>query len=179
LNGSSPHRSSRAAGLAEKLRAASEALIAIVERIEPERWVNVPGPGVWSPSKDAEHVADGAAYHQWIVRHTLGQKVPARPGIERKPVTARHSQREVVDLLRQRTEEGANLVGGLSDEQLDLLPRPPRARLRTLAQMIESVLIGHYDTHRKAIESKLHAPRSSSTLDSDSIAAGQRRQLNN
>jgi hypothetical protein len=158
LSGSSPNHSSRAGALVEQLGEACDALIAIVERIESERWVHVPKPGVWSPSKDAEHVAEGAAYHQWIVRLTIGEKVPARPGIERKLVTARLSQREVVDLLRQRTEEGANLVGGLSDEQLDLPPRPPRARLRTLAQMIESLLIGHYHTHREVIQSKLRAP---------------------
>jgi len=63
----------------------------------------------------------------------------------------------VVDLLRQRTEDGTHLVEGLSDEQLDLPPRPPRARLRTLAEMIESLLIGHYHTHREIIESKLRA----------------------
>jgi len=173
LNGSSADRSSRAVALVEQLREACDALIAIVERIEPERWVHVPKPGMWSPSKDAEHVAEGAAYHQWIVRLTLGQKVPARPGIERKLVTAQLSQREVVDLLRQRTEGGTHLVEGLSDEQLDLPPRPPRARLRTLAEMIERVLIGHYHTHRKVIESKLRAARSSPTLDFDRLATGR------
>ena len=143
--------------LVAQLRTAAEALIAIVERIDPERWLLVPGPGVWSPGKDAEHVAEGAAYHQWIVRLSLGQRVPARPAIERQRVTAQLSQREVVDLLRRRTEDSANLLRGLSEEQLDLPARPPRARPRTLAQMIEGVLIGHYDTHRQDIESKLRA----------------------
>ncbi len=73
-------------------------------------------------------------------------------------MTAQLSQREVVDLVRQRTEEGVNLVAGLSDEQLDLPPRPPRARLRTLEEMIEFHLIGHYHTHREVIESKLRGP---------------------
>jgi hypothetical protein len=52
------------------------------------------------------------------------------------------------------------LIAGLSDEQLQLPVRPPRARLRTLAQMIEDVLIGHYHAHRIAIEAKLRAQSS-------------------
>lgn len=152
-----PNNSSHAEALVAQLQRASEALITMVEQIDPERWPHIPGPGVWSPSKDAEHVADGAAYHQWLVRLSLGQQVPARPGIERKQLTAQRSQREVVDLLRQRTEDSANLVRGLSEAQLNLPARPPRARSRTLAQMIEGTLIGHYDTHRKEIASKLRA----------------------
>ena len=129
----------------------------LVERIEPERWMNVPKPGVWSPSKDAEHVADGAACHQWTVRLSLGQKVSARPHIERAQLTAQRSQREVVNLLRHRTNDSVGLIAGLSDEQLDLPVRPPRARSPTLAQMIEDVLIGHYHAHRTAIAAKLRA----------------------
>jgi hypothetical protein len=61
----------------------------------------------------------------------------------------------VVDLLRRRTEECAILVAELTDQQLDLPPRPPRARLHTLAELIDSVLIGHYRSHTQDIESKL------------------------
>jgi hypothetical protein len=64
----------------------------------------------------------------------------------------------VVNLLRQRTHDSVGLIAGLSDEQLDRGVRPPRARSPTLAQMIEEVLIGHYDAHRTAIEAKLRAP---------------------
>jgi hypothetical protein len=147
-----------AAGLAKRLRQVSEALISLVGSIEPEQWMNVPRPGVWSPGKEAEHVADGAGYHQWIVRLSLGQQVPARPHIERAQLTSQRSQRDVVDLLRQRTNDGVALIAGLSDEQLDLRVRPLRARSPTLAAMIGTVLIGHYDVHRAAIEAKLRAP---------------------
>jgi hypothetical protein len=133
----------------------AEALIALVERIDPEAWVCFPSPGVWSPGKDAEHVADGAALHQWIVRVTLGHKRLVRPGIERDQLTARLPQADVVELLRRRTEETASLVLGLSDAQLDLPVRPLQTRPRTLAQMIEDRLIGHYRTHHQEIESKL------------------------
>jgi hypothetical protein len=148
--------SPRARALVDQLRKAAEELIALVEDIDSVRWVHVPSAGVWSPSKDAEHVADGAAYHQWIVRRTIGDNVPAaRPRIERTLTTAQLPQREVVALLRRRVEEGSQLVQALTDEQLALPPRPPRARLRTLAELIESVLIGHVRTHYQDIESKL------------------------
>jgi hypothetical protein len=64
---------------------------------------------------------------------------------------------EVIDLLRQRTAESASLIHGLTDEQLELPAKPPKARPRTLAQMIEGQLIGHYRAHHADIESKLRA----------------------
>ena len=143
--------SSRATALVERLRQVSEALIGLVGAIESERWMNVPRPGVWSAGKEAEHVADGAAYHQWIVRCSLAQKVPARPRIERAQLTAQRSQRDVVDLLVQRTNDSVALIAGLSDEQLDLPVGPLRARSPTLAQMIANVLIGHYEVHHTEI----------------------------
>jgi hypothetical protein len=145
----------RAHALVEQLREASEALIAVVERIAPERWLDVPKPDVWSPGKDAEHVTDGARYHQWIVRTTLGQKVGPRPPVRREQMTAELSRSEVVALLRQRTEESASLIQGLTDEQLALPAKPPTTHPRTLAEMIEGQLINHYRGHRADIESKL------------------------
>jgi hypothetical protein len=150
-----PDQSSRAAALVERLRQVSEVLISLVGSIEPDRWMHVPRPGVWSPGKDAEHVADGAASHQWTIRFSLGHKVPAPPRIERSQLTAQRSQRDVVDLLRQRTNDSVALIAGLTEEELDLPVRPLRARSRTLAAMIERVLIGHYEVHRTEIEAKL------------------------
>jgi hypothetical protein len=150
-------RSSRAAALVERLREVAEALIGLVASIDAEQWTKLPGPGVWSPGKDAEHVADGAALHQWLIRVSLGQKAQARPKIERDELVPRRSQPDVADLLRARTDEGIALVGGLSDAQLDVPVRPPRAHLATVEQLIEAMLIGHYEGHRREIEAKLRA----------------------
>src|SRR5437762_8974454 len=80
----SPDRSSsRVTALVERLRQVSEALIGLVGAIESERWMNVPRHGVWSAGKEGEHVADGAGYHQCIVRHSLGQIALAPPHLER------------------------------------------------------------------------------------------------
>ena len=148
-------RSVRAATLAARLDEAAAALIAVIAQIEPDRWRHIPAPGEWAIGKDAEHVIEAAGYHQWIVRLTIGQKVSSRrPVLERKQLTTDLSPQEAVALLRRRTEEGAELILGLTDEQLNLPTRPPRARLQVLADMIELVLIGHYHAHRGDIEAK-------------------------
>jgi uncharacterized damage-inducible protein DinB len=148
--------SARTPKLRADLYAAAATLIAVLERIEPERWARVPGSSVWSVGKDASHVAEAAAYHLWIVRLTIGQTASSRrPIIERRELTTAMTTRETVDLIRRRTEEAGALISSLSDEQLALPTRPPRARASALAGTIELVVIGHYDTHRRAIERKL------------------------
>jgi uncharacterized damage-inducible protein DinB len=146
----------RADLLAGRLRKAAAALIAVIEPIDLDRWGHVPAPGVWSAGKDAEHVADAAVYHQWIVRLTIGDAVSSRrPAIERDQLTTDRSPDQVVELIRARTEDGASLLLRLTDAQLDLPTKPPRAHGQLLAETIERVLIGHYDAHRAEIEAKL------------------------
>jgi uncharacterized damage-inducible protein DinB len=150
--------SERATLLAQRLRQAAADLIALIEPVDDRHWRHVANPGVWSIGKDAEHVAEATVYHQWIVRLTIGENVsPRRPAIERMEMTTRLAQREAVELIHQRTEDGARLLAGLTDEQLSLPTRPPRARGALLAETIEQVLIGHYDGHRGDIEAKLRA----------------------
>ena len=144
--------------LALRLDEAAAALIAVIDHTEPERWRHVPAPGVWAIGKDAEHVVEAAGYHQWIVRLTIGHKVPSRrPVLERKQLTTELSSVDAVELLRRRTESGIELILGLTDEQLNLQTRPPRARAQVLADTIDSVLIGHHDGHRADIEAKIRA----------------------
>ena len=148
-------RSERAATLAARLDEAAAALIAVIEHTEPERWLHVPAPGEWAIGKDAEHVIEAAGYHQWIVRLTIGQKVSSRrPVLERTRLITDLSPQEAVMQLRRRTDEGAKLILGLTNEQLNLPTRPPRARSQALAESIELVLIGHYGAHRGDIEAK-------------------------
>ena len=95
-------RSERAAALAARLDEAAAALIEVVPLIEMDRWRHIPAPGVWSIGKDAEHVIEAAGYHQWIVRLTVGQKVPSRrPVLERKQLTTDLSPEVAVSLLRR------------------------------------------------------------------------------
>jgi len=148
-------RSERATTLAARLGEAAAALISVVANIEPDRWRRIPAPGVWSIGKDAEHVIEAAGYHQWIVRLTIGHGVPLRrPVLERRQLTTDLSPQQAAALLGRRSDEGIELLLGLTVEQLDLPTRPPRARSQALAETIERVLIGHYDTHRTDIEAK-------------------------
>jgi hypothetical protein len=105
--------------LVADLHAASAALIASVEQTRPELWWRVPAASEWSLGKVAAHVADAATYHQWIVRVTIGQKVSSRrPPIERSELATTLTPAQTIDLIRQRTREGAALISSLSDEQL-------------------------------------------------------------
>jgi uncharacterized damage-inducible protein DinB len=153
-----PVAGARATNLERRLDAAAASLIAVLERMDAQRWSVVPAPAVWSIGKEAAHVAEAAVYHQWIVRLTIGEKVSSRrPAIERKEMTTRRAPHEIVELIHRRTEDGERLLAGLTDEQLSLPTRPPRARGALLAETIEGVLIGHYDGHREVIEAKLRA----------------------
>ena len=150
--------SERAASLAARLDAAASALIRVIEVIDPSRWGHVPAAGVWSVGKDAEHVSEAAAYHQRIVRLTIGAKVGSRrPVIERRRLTSDLSPQEAAERLRRRTDTGLRLVAGLTDHQLDSPTRPPRAGAPSLATTIARVLTDHHDVHRRAIEAKLRA----------------------
>jgi hypothetical protein len=112
---------------------------------------------VWSPGKDAEHVADGGAYHLWTVRASLGQRVSGRPRIERDLPVAQASAAGVAALIRERSADAARLIGALGDAELDLPTHPIRARPRSVAEFIERTLVRHYHVHREAIETKLQA----------------------
>jgi len=140
----------RAAAMVEQLRTAADAFIALIDHLPADRWSRVDGPGLWSPSKDAEHVAEGNALHQWVARSALGQTPGQRPVVERARMTAQ-AQREVVALLRERTRESISLIEALTDEQLGLPCGPPR----TVDEFVKRVLIGHYGTHHAEIERKL------------------------
>lgn len=151
----------RADALAARLQRAATDLMSLILQIDEAQWRRTLEPAVWSVSKDAEHVADATVLHQWFVRLTIGEKVASRrPKVERTAMTSHRSPDELVALIRERTREGIRLIQGLTDEQLDLPTRPPRARNQRLAETIEAVLIDHYDGHRRDIEAKLAAMNS-------------------
>jgi hypothetical protein len=69
----------RATALANQLREAGAALIGTVRQVDDTAWARVAEDGVWSPGKDAEHVTQGAVYHQWLVRTSALGDTSARP----------------------------------------------------------------------------------------------------
>lgn len=133
-------------------------MIAVIAQTDLDRWGRIPAPGVWAIGKDAEHVIQATAYHEWILRLTIGETVSSRrPILARSRLTTDLSPEQAVELLRRRGQDLANLVRGLDDEQLQLPTRPPRARSQALSVTIERVLIGHIGVHRGQIEAKLRA----------------------
>ena len=151
-------RPGRGTALASRLRRASSDFIVVIQPIDDRRWRHVSAPGVWSISKDAEHVAEAASYHEWIVRLTIEENVPSRrPPLERRQMASDLSPGDAVVVIRRRAEDTARLLLDLTDRQLDLPTRPPRARAQRLEETIDRVLIGHYNTHRFEIEAKLRA----------------------
>ena len=147
--------STRATQLVAQLQTVADELIACVQQIDAGPWARVPQPGEWSVGKDAEHVIEGAAYHQWIVRQSLRQKGSDRPPVERERMTAHLAQDEVVRALREATRASASLIEPLTNEQLARPALPRRDKPRTLAEMIEGQLISHYARHQADIEAKL------------------------
>ena len=147
--------SERATLLAKELREAGDALVQAISRLDDEQWGYLPGDGVWSPGKDAEHVVSGGAYHRWLVRTALGESPDRRAGTRREVMTAELSREEGVADLRRSTEESAQLVGGLSDDQLGLAAAPlGDGPPRTVEQLVERQMIGHYREHLWSIHHK-------------------------
>jgi DinB superfamily len=154
--------SERAAALANRLRRVGADFIRTVEGVDERHWARVPAAGVWSAGKDAEHVIEGALYHQAIVRATItGGPVVRGGGVtQREVMTARLDKAEILERLRERTEESARLTEGLSDAQL-ALAAPPLGRdgpPRTLEEMIEGQMIRHYLEHQENIRAKVASP---------------------
>jgi kynurenine formamidase len=150
--------SERAVHLANQLREAGAALIRTVSEVDDAHWARVPVEGVWSAGKDAEHLSQGAVYHQWLVRTALGETLERGAGTQRDVMTALLSRSEVLAVLQQRTEDNARLLESLSDEQL-ARPAPPLSSdglARTVQQLIEGQMIRHYREHQWNIEAKLH-----------------------
>ena len=150
------HRGSeRAAALAARLGEAAAAFIAVLDGTDPALWDQSPGPGIWSIGKDVEHTIDALGYHEWIVRRSIGDAGPSRrPTLERRNLTTDLSIPEATALLDRRSAEVADLLRSLTDEQLDLPTRPPRARSQRLAETIDLVLIDHVGGHRREVEAK-------------------------
>lgn len=148
----------RATALANRVREACAALVHTVNQVDDAHWGRVVEAGVWSPGKDAEHVTQGALYHQWIVRRAALGDTSDRPvGTERDVMLAVASKSEVLDTLRQRADQSARLVESLSDAQLDLAAPPMGdGPPRTVQQMIEGQMIRHYHEHRENIEAKVN-----------------------
>jgi uncharacterized damage-inducible protein DinB len=154
----------RAQTLAEAFQRANEELIATVERCSDAGWAaTTPGEG-WTVAATAHHVAGG---HQTITGlvQTIVQNLPRQPlsmdlinqmNAQHAEEFAHCSKEETLTLLRTNGTAAAQMVRGLSDEQLD-----QQADLLggtwTVQRVIEAILIGHVQQHLASIRAALDA----------------------
>ena len=139
----------------DRLTRVSDAMIELVASADAEAWNHSPARGAWSPGKEADHVADALPLHLWFVRKSLGERAGSRPAIERATLTTDRSPAEVADRIRRERDTAVALVGQLTNEQLELPSNPPRGRHDRVAELLQSLVIGHLETHRRALDEAL------------------------
>ena len=134
--------STRASQLEVDLEAAAEALITVLERIDADLWMRVPGPSTWSIGKVAAHVADTAGYHQSDRRLTDRETVrPDDLSSRRTELTTSLTPRQTVDLIRERTDRAQTLILNLTDAQLSDADEALTGWRQALADTIALVLV--------------------------------------
>jgi hypothetical protein len=146
--------SQRSDELAAHLQSALDALLSVIQSASAAQWSAIPSPGEWSVGKEAEHVADGNAYHLFLVRQSLRQRGLKRPGIERSALVTSRTRAEVIELLQQQTSACLGVITSLSANDLALPTRPFRPGAPTIAHLIKG-MSNHYHVHRQSIEAKL------------------------
>ena len=141
--------------LVDRLTRVSDAMIELVASADAEAWNRSPAPGAWSPGKEADHVADALPLHLWFVRKSLGERAGSRPAIERATLTTDRSPAEVAERIRRERDTAVALVSQLTNEQLELPSNPPRGRHDRVAELLQSLVIGHLETHRRSLDEAL------------------------
>lgn len=155
---------SRAEELADELAAAGDAFVDAVAGLTPEEWrtaaVNHPDVRMGDEERRtvgvvAHHVGDMLPMLAEIVRRRAAGEttVPLTPA-DIDAINARHAagnespdQAETVAMIRDNTAHAAELVRGLTDEQLD---RAGPGELPA-EQVVRRVMIGHFGWHEASI----------------------------
>lgn len=152
--------SPRAHELAEEFERASQAFVAVVERLAPEQWRAFCPDERRSVAALARHVAGGYAVECEAFRAmAAGRPVRAwtraalnETNEEDGARDAGCDQAETVALLRQEAAAAAAFVRSLSDQELaqrgSYLEGLPAM---TVAEWIERVLVGHPGGHLRSI----------------------------
>ncbi len=142
----------RAEALAKQFEQVSRQVEQAIEQCSDGRWRAECKEESWSVAVTAHHIAMGIEPIAGGVRAIAS--VGAVPGMSMEQVHkgneehakqyANCSKQETLELVRRGTKSAADMIGGLSDEQLDRTAAifsevPPMSA----QQMIESILIGH------------------------------------
>jgi hypothetical protein len=152
--------SDRAHELAERFERASEEFAAEVERLSPEQWLTLCPEEQRTVAALARHV--GMAYGFEMRAFSAMAEGRSVDPLQREDLNrfnaedgatyAACDQTETVEMLRREAAAAAKTVRGFTDEQLGRFGAyiegiPPR----TVAEWIDSILIGHIASHLRSI----------------------------
>jgi uncharacterized protein (TIGR03083 family) len=150
----------QAEALAAKFEQENNALTAAIEGLSDAQWQALTAEEGWTVAATAHHIAGGHQAIAGLVQaHANGQGQPVSFAALNEG-NAQHAQQfkgaskaEVLALMRSGGAAAAEIVRGLSDEQLARTGQfadgmPPL----TVQQMIELILIGHVQSHGASIK---------------------------
>ncbi|MEX1103846.1 MAG: DinB family protein [Dehalococcoidia bacterium] len=155
---------SKGADLATRFEAANADFIQKIEGLSPEQWSKPCAETGWTAGVTAHHVAeDHAVLAQLIGGVASGASMPPITAQALDAMNAEHAQRaanvtrdETLQLARTNGAQAAQMLRGLSDEQLQntiTFATPAGDQTMTAAAVAQNVLIGHIGMHLPMIES--------------------------
>jgi hypothetical protein len=157
--------SGRAEELAKRFEQANDELISTVQSCSDEQWRKTCSGEEWSVGVTAHHVGTAYGPIAKLVRAlATGQPVPPLTSEMLDAGNAEHArqfanctQEETVELLRSGGRAAADLLRGLSDEQLDNGTELPMlsGRRMSAAEIAELGMIGHPKGHLESIRAAL------------------------
>jgi uncharacterized damage-inducible protein DinB len=146
---------------ASRFEQANREIIAAVEGLSHDQWTTIVPGEDWTVGVVAHHVGYGhTIIAQWAEVLAGGGAIQATSqeiddeNAEHARQFASCTKEETIRYLAERGEVAAQVVRGLSDEQL-ARPGEFRGVAWTAAEMIERVLIGHAQRHMEHVQSVL------------------------
>ena len=157
--------SNRAEELAKRFEQTNDEVIAAVQGCSDEQWRKTCSGEQWSVGVTAHHIGTSQVPIAGLVRAVAtGQPVPSLTQEMLGAGNAEHARQfagctkeETVELLRRGGREAADILRGLSDEQLDNGAELPLlgGRRTSAAEIAEMALIGHPTSHLESIRAAL------------------------
>ncbi len=151
----------KAEELAAQFEQASKDFEARIQALSDEQWrAKTPEEG-WTVAATAHHAAGGAEPISMMVRAAagMGEMPPITPDMLNE-LNAAHakefanvSREDTLEVLRNTTGPAADVVRGLTDEQLTRRATLPLGMELSAREIVEMVLIGHLQGHAASIGS--------------------------
>jgi len=136
-------------------------MITAVEKLNDEQWMK-PSPEGWTVGVAAHHVAESqGALTGMVTAIATGQTLPPFTMEMLNQGNAEHAQRasgctrdETLQLLKETGEKAADMLRGLTDEQLArTTPMPLMGGTEMSAeQVVEGILLGHIAGHLDGVK---------------------------